>query len=270
MNECDNGTGTSARAGMNRRALLRGAAWTVPVVAATSVAPLASAATGSVPPGITITAQHLDFIGFWNGDLDPNGAARSSSSTPNCTGISGSEQYDGWIVDGVTITVGDSIGRPVPGVAVTLALLNSGDSKYESKHISFVKTPCDTAAQAWSKMDGSGSTNQIVLTTDASGTIHLDGGQGAPISCGGTLVGYEGTWGYLRHGSDAYGYGSQAGSFGEDVKEYVRLRATAPGYTEDIADFSNVAPSSDPNGDYYYWPGLRPNPSSPCPAPTAP
>ncbi|WP_098467731.1 hypothetical protein [Serinibacter salmoneus] len=164
------------------------------------------------------------------------------------------KQYLGWIADGFRVTVADPSGVPQAGVAVTFSITGSDRGK---KNMSFVRNPCLSAAAAWSAMQGSGSDYSITLVTDVNGTIALDGGaNGANTTCGGQLMGYHGTWGYLR--------------IGDEVKpEWLTLMATASGYGTQSLATRLVTPTSG-GFERYYWPGLLPTTTSGvCPAPTA-
>lgn len=177
----------------SRRTILKGAAWTVPVIAVASAAPAASASTEPVPPGISVTS---------------GGSPWTDRST-----------YDGYIAEGVVITVGDENGSPLAGVPTVLYFAESdGGRRPHDENFWFVSNP------ALSASDAQRSANQLyelTLVTDPNGQIFLDNGA-SPAT------------GYLRKGSNGERNGillvaSAAGATGSALIVNSSLRGDNPG-----------------------------------------
>ncbi len=145
---------------ISRRTLAIGAAWTAPAITVAAAAPAFAASPRSIKVDLGTTG------GKW-------------------TDASG----DGYIAQGIVITVLGSAGKPLPGAQVTLRIRNySGNTNT----FWFVSDPAVSSTDAQSGTHLS----SITLTADANGQVRLDN---QPAS------------GYLRHGSD----GESGGSFFE-------------------------------------------------------
>jgi hypothetical protein len=242
-----------------RRVVLQGAAWTIPVLATAVGAPLVAAST-RVPPGITVTATHTEWNSEWNHYRTPDNTFRGSSSgssvaAPTCSYSGDQKQYNGWIADGISMTLGDANGKALANTSVTFTI--SG----KEKQFWFVKNPCVSESTAWN--DGSpNNLRSITLKTDSEGFIALDGGTGTAYRCATSgsnsqLIGYNGFWGYLRKG--------------QDDSTRTTLTVSAAGQASRSISIWNYTPTSNPYELTLWWPGLRmATATSPCPMPTAP
>ena len=153
--------------------MTRGAAWAVPVVAM-AVAPPAFAGSGQTP-GITVTNAHG--AGYLNEDSKYK-AAGVDNTCPSGTKPHANE--DGWIANGISITVVGANGLPAAFATVTLTLSDSANSG----SFWFVSNPTAAAAE-------DNNLRTLALKTDAHGQLALDSGN----------QGYPNNTGYLRYGS---------------------------------------------------------------------
>ncbi|GAA4509638.1 hypothetical protein GCM10023159_10990 [Brevibacterium yomogidense] len=261
--------------GLRRRSLISGVAWAVPAATVVSGAPaLAASHPPTVPPGVTINASRCRWNSEWNHYVDPDGNCRGSGtpsqsdeqdcseyhsnncedysglikgcsgdsvSAPKCSLSGDQKQYNGWIADGISITLGDESGQPLAGVSVTFKV------KADEKQFWLVEDPTMSSSDAWK--DGSPRrVKELTLTTDENGVIRLDGGVGSAYSCDEKLIGYNaacdgGQWGYLRKGEDDSTHGT--------------LTVSADGYDSKTQRIWNYSPTSNPCEQLLFWPGLR-------------
>ncbi|ALJ19433.1 hypothetical protein [Microbacterium sp. No. 7] len=136
----------------SRRTIVKGAAWSVPVIAAAISAPLAAATTT-----ITPTSGAFDELRYGWPDTSSSGRM-------------------GKYANGVTYTLLDESGSPVPGVHVTFTITDFDDNS-----IWFFSDP--TIPPGPGSEIAAPQLSTITLVTDGSGQISLNG--------------------YLRRGSDA-------------------------------------------------------------------
>lgn len=169
---------------ISRRSLAIGAAWTVPAVTVAAAAPAFAVSPRSTVIDLGSTN------GFWTDRA----------------------KYDGWIAQGIVLTIKGSAGQPLPGAEVTIRITNFTGNR---NTFWFVSDPTlsSTAAQAATHL------SSITLTADANGQVRLDN---APAS------------GYLRKGSD----GESGGSFfevllnGKVIGRFTLYNSSAAGGTD--------------------------------------
>jgi hypothetical protein len=164
---------------VSRRTIVKGAAWSVPAIAVAVAAPLATA-SASIPPGVVVTPGN----GPWTD-------AQSS---------------DGWIAEGVEITLADANGNPLPaGTAVTLTISRRANgSGWVRNNFWFVNDPTLSADAGRQQ---SQQRQSITLVTTLPGRLSL-----YPTA----------TTGYLRKGSNGESDGQYltvtVGSTSQQVK----------------------------------------------------
>ena len=169
---------------ISRRSVAIGAAWTAPAITVAAAAPAFAVSPRSTVIDLGSTN------GFWTDRA----------------------KYDGWIAQGIVLTIKGSAGQPLPGAEVTIRITNFTGNR---NTFWFVSDPTlsSTAAQAATHL------SSITLTADANGQVRLDN---APAS------------GYLRKGSD----GESGGSFfevllnGKVIGRFTLYNSSAAGGTD--------------------------------------
>jgi len=170
---------------MSRRHIVSGISWGVPTVALAVAAPPMAAST----PVVKVTTP---IIGW--------------------TDTAG----DGFIAQGVVVTVTSATGQPLANQPVTLRITNY---KNNENAFYFVKDRkiASNKAYASTLVDGSRVGGSITLTTDANGRIALD----------------DGKTGYLRHGTDGESLGTKfVAESGVGRQEFTLYASSLRGYKE--------------------------------------
>lgn len=158
---------------VSRRTIVKGAAWSVPVIAAAAAAPLAAASTTPGTPGFTETHTFLNF-NYEASKWCANGQAFRPDS------------IDGSIADGFVFQYNDANGNPLAGKNITLVI-----DRQNSGSFWFVTDP-------FAGDDRGAQLTTITLQTDANGALKLDSSvPGIPVSGSAAFS----NWGYLRYGS---------------------------------------------------------------------
>lgn len=177
---------------MSRRRVVSGMSWGVPAVALAVAAPAASAspATEPVVPVVTVSTP---IIGWTDGSAG-----------------------NGYIAQGVVVTVTSSTGQPLANQPVTLTITNYRGNE---NTFYFVKDPTIASNKAFASTwaDGRRVGDSITLYTDANGRIALDDGKA----------------GYLRHGTDGESRGTNfVAESGGVSQAFTLYNSSGKGYTE--------------------------------------
>ncbi|MCI0157254.1 hypothetical protein KNO15_11160 [Leifsonia shinshuensis] len=149
----------ATRHGVDRRTIMKSAAWAVPAIAVSAASPAAAVSTPTPPPGpgpaASVTVR----------------STRNSSWSWK-TAVANIGNY----LQGIVIDVRDAKGAPVPNATVNLVLTkNWSTNESPQGNMWFVQDPRMRSVDAGGPLYDDGKDILLVLNTDAVGQINLDG-----------------------------------------------------------------------------------------------